>query len=266
MHVLEMFNLKGKVALVTGGAGNFGAGSYGHQMVEGLAEAGATVWTASRSLDKNESYAAMLREKGLDVHAGSFDQTSEESCRALFDAMIAKHGKVDILVNNSVARHKGGFYKSEEVLNQSFAANATGLIVITRIFGDHMAERGSGSIINIGSYMGDLGCNEALYEGCPHISSIGAVDYYFYKGGMHNLTRFMASRYGPKGVRCNCLSLGGLFNNQPEPFLEAYSKATFLGRMAGPEDIKGAIVYLASDASAYLTGAVIPIDGGYSAK
>jgi NAD(P)-dependent dehydrogenase (short-subunit alcohol dehydrogenase family) len=76
----------------------------------------------------------------------------------------------------------------------------------------------------------------------------------------------MASRYGPKGVRCNCLSLGGLFNNQPEPFLEQYAKATFLGRMANNEDIKGIIVYLASDAAAYMTGAVLPVDGGYSAK
>ncbi|MBE6884603.1 MAG: SDR family oxidoreductase, partial [Ruminococcaceae bacterium] len=94
----------------------------------------------------------------------------------------------------------------------------------------------------------------------------GAADYFFHKGGMHNLTRFIASRYGPSGVRCNCLSLGGLFNNQPEPFLEQYAKATFLRRMANDEDIKGIIVYLASDASLYTTGAIIPIDGGYSAK
>ena len=76
----------------------------------------------------------------------------------------------------------------------------------------------------------------------------------------------VSSRYGKFGVRCNCLSLGGLFNNQPAPFLESYAKATFLGRMAGPEDIKGIVVYLASQASAYMTGAVIPVDGGYSAK
>ena len=261
MHVMDMFSLKGKVALVTGGAGG-----YGSQMVEALAEAGATVWTASRTLEKNETFAAAMREKGLDVRAASYDQTDEQSVQALFDTIIAGSGKVDILVNNAVTRYKGGYYKSAEILNQSFAGNATGLIVITRIFGDHMAQRGSGSIINIGSYMGDLGCNETLYEGCPHITSIGAVDYFFHKGGMHNLTRFMASRYGPKGVRCNCLSLGGLFNNQPEPFLEAYAKATFLGRMAGPEDVKGILVYLASDASAYMTGAVLPVDGGYSAK
>ena len=261
MHVMEMFSLKGKVALVTGGAGN-----YGRQMVEALAEAGATVWTASRTLEKNEALAKELRENGYDVYAGQYDQADEESIKALLAQMLEKHGKVDILVNNSVLRCKGGYYKSAEILNQSFAVNATGLIMITRAFGDAMAQRGSGSIINIGSYMGELGCNETLYEGCPHISSIGATDYFFHKGGMHNLTRFMASRYGSQGVRCNCLSLGGLFNNQPEPFLEAYAKATFLGRLADGEDVKGIVVYLASDASRYMTGAVIPVDGGYSAK
>lgn len=261
MNVLEMFRLTGKVALVTGGAGR-----YGRQMVEALAEAGAVVWTASRSLEKNQAYAAELREKGYEVYGDSYDQANEESIQALLARMIEKHGKVDILVNNSALRCGKGFWTPAELLNQSFAANATGLIMMTRNFGDHMAQNGGGSIINIGSYMGNLGCNETLYEGCPQISSIGASDYFFHKGGMHNLTRFMASHYGPKGVRCNCLSLGGLFNNQPEPFLEQYAKATFLGRMANQEDVKGIIVYLASQASAYVTGAVIPVDGGYSAK
>jgi len=261
MHVMDMFSLKGKVALVTGGHG-----LYGKQLTEALAEAGATVWTASRTLEKNAAIAEKLRAQGLDVYADTYDQADEESIKGLLNRMLEKHGKVDILVNNSVLRCGKGFYSPAEVLNQSFAVNATGLIMITRAFGDQMAQQGSGSIINIGSYMGNLGCNEALYEDCTHISSIGATDYFFHKGGMHNLTRFMASRYGPKGVRCNCLALGGLFNHQPEPFVEAYSKATFLGRMANDEDIKGSIVYLASDASAYLTGAVIPVDGGYSAK
>lgn len=261
MHVLEMFSLKGKVALVTGGAGN-----YGKQMTEALAEAGATVVTASRSLEKNEALAAQLRDKGLDVYADAYDQADEESIKGLLARMVEKFGKVDILVNNSVLRCCKGFYAPAEQLLQSFAVNASGLIMMCRNFGDQMAKQGSGSIINIGSYMGELGCNETLYEGCPHISSINANDYFFHKGGMHNYTRFIASHFGPKGVRCNCLSLGGLFNNQPEPFLEAYAKATFLGRLANEEDVKGILVYLASDASQYMTGAVIPVDGGYSAK
>lgn len=261
MTVLDMFKLDGKVALVTGGAGN-----YGRQMTEALAEAGATVWTASRHIDANEKFAAELRARGYDVYADEYDQSDEESIKALLARMVEKHGKVDILVNNSVLRPFKDYHDPVERFVDSMSVNATGLFLITRAFGDHMAKNGYGSIINIGSYMGDLGVNDTLYEGCPEASSRCAPDYYFHKGGMHNLTRFIAGYYGPDGVRCNCLSLGGLFNNQKEAFLEQYKKATFLRRMANGTDIKGILVYLASDASAYTTGAVIPVDGGYSAK
>ena len=93
-----------------------------------------------------------------------------------------------------------------------------------------------------------------------------APDYFFHKGGMVNFTRYCASYYGPQNVRCNVLNLGGFFNNQPEEFLKHYNDKTFLKRMANDTDIMGAIVFLASDASAYITGASIPVDGGYSAK
>ena len=262
MNVMEMFNLTGKVALVTGGAGN-----YGKQMVEALAEAGATVWTASRTLEKNEALAKELQERGLDVHGAAYDQCDEKTMQALLDTILEKHGRIDILVNNSVLRCPASAYATlAESLNHSFMANATGVMLMCHIFGDQMAKQGTGSIINIGSYMGMLGCNDTLYEGAPQMASNGPSSYFFHKGGMHNYTRYVASKYGPKGVRCNCLSLGGLFNNQPESFVEQYSKATFLGRLAGGDDIKGIIVYLASQASQYMTGAVIPVDGGYSAK
>lgn len=262
MNVMQMFDLTGKVALVTGGAGN-----YGKQMVEALAEAGATVWTASRTLEKNLELAASLREKGLDVHGAAYDQCDEQSMQALLATILEKHGRIDILVNNSVLRCPASAYPTlAESLNHSFIANATGVILMCHIFGDQMAKQGAGSIINIGSYMGMLGCNDALYEGSPQMASNGPSSYFFHKGGMHNYTRYVASKYGPKGVRCNCLSLGGLQNNQPQPFQEQYAKATFLGRLANGDDIKGIIVYLASQASQYMTGAVIPVDGGYSAK
>lgn len=96
--------------------------------------------------------------------------------------------------------------------------------------------------------------------------ALGAPDYFYHKSGMHNLTRFLAGNYGLKGVRCNGLALGGLFANQHPAFVENYSKAPYLGRFAYEEDVKGIIVYLASDAPKYLTGTVIPLDGGYSAK
>lgn len=261
MSVLDKFKLDGRVALVTGGAGNFG-----RQMVRALAEAGATVYTASRSLEPNEKYAAELCGEGLDVRAESYDQSDEESIKALLARLIEKSGKVDILVNNSVLRVMHDYHDPADVFLESLKVNGSGLFAITRAFGDHMAENGGGSIINIGSYMGILGCDETLYEETPWMSGFGAPDYFYHKAGMSNLTRLVAGYYGKHGVRCNCLALGGLFNNQDPRFLERYAKRTFLGRMANDEDVEGIVVYLASDASVYVTGTTIPVDGGYSAK
>ena len=264
MHVMKMFDLTGKVALVTGGAGN-----YGRPMVQALAEAGATVITASRSLEKNEQFAETLQKQGYKVYAEAYDQGDEQSILSLRDRLVKKHGKVDVLINNSALRgcFSGGFDNGTmEGFAESLRVNGAGMFVLTRALGDIMAENGGGSIINIGSYMGNLGPNEPLYEGTNGMSALGAPDYFYHKSGMHNLTRFLAGKYGPMGVRCNCLALGGLFANQHPAFVENYSKATYLGRLAKEDDVKGMIVYLASDASKYLTGTVIPLDGGYSAK
>lgn len=261
MAVLDLFKLDGRVALVTGGAGKFG-----RQMVRALAEVGATVFTASRRLEPNEEFAAQLREEGLDVRAESYDQSDEESIKALLARMVEKCGKVDILVNNSVLRPMKDFHDDPEKFLESLNVNGSGLFAITRVFGDHMAENKYGSIINIGSYMGFLGCDETLYEETPWMSGFGAPDYFYHKGGMNNMTRFMASYYGKHGVRCNYLALGGLYANQDPRFVERYAKRTFIGRMANDEDVQGIIVYLASDASLYTTGTTIAVDGGYSAK
>ncbi len=264
MNVMEMFSLKGKVALVTGGYG-----LYGSQITEALAEAGATVITASRSLEKNETYAAQLREKGLDVHGEIFDQSDEKSIVALKDRILERYGRLDVLVNNSVLRgcFTGGFFGDSDGFAKSLDINGRGFFVVTRTFGQIMEKQGSGSIINIGSYMGDLGPNQALYEDTEGtMGGWGGADYFYHKGGMHQFTRFLAAYYGGFNVRCNCLSLGGLFNNQHPAFVKAYSKACMIHRMANNDDIKGIIVYLASDASLYTTGTVIPVDGGYSAK
>ncbi len=264
MNVMELLSLKGKVAVITGGYG-----LYGSQMTRALAEAGATVITASRSLDKNVAFADELQKEGLDVHGECYDQEDEKSIIALRDRIKEKFGTVDILVNNSVLRgcFKDGFFGDIDGFTKSLAVNASGFFAVTRAFGKIMEENKKGSIINIGSYMGNLGPNQNLYAGTNGtMGGWGGADYFYHKGGMHQFTRFLAAYYGQFGVRCNCLALGGFFNNQHPAFVEEYNKATFLGRMANDEDIKGIIVYLASDASSYTTGTVIAVDGGYSAK
>ncbi len=135
--------------------------------------------------------------------------------------------------------------------------------MMIRKFGDHMAELGGGSIISIGSIHGMIAPDFSLYEGLDW----GAPpDYFFHKGGLIQLTRYAASKLGPKGVRVNIISPGGFFNNQDEIFVKRYNARTFLGRMANEQDIKGAIVFLASDASQYVTDASVVVDGGSTAK
>lgn len=260
MNVIDMFSLKGKVALVTGGSG-----LYGRQITIALAEAGAKVYTASRSLESNVEFATEMQSKGLNVIGESYDQGSEESIKDLLDRIKKEDGRIDVLVNNSVLRIMKSYNDDLEKFNRSMEVNSTGIFAMCRIFGDFMAETGGGSIINIGSYMGLLGADDTLYRDCS-FSGYNSPDYFFHKGGMTNLTRFMASYYGPKNVRCNILEPGGFFNNQEQLFVDRYNDRTFLKRMANDTDMKGAIVFLASEASAYITGAVIPVDGGYTAK
>ena len=258
MSVMDSFHLEGKVALVTGGAGLFG-----RQIVEALAEAGAKTYMASRGWASinNNAY-----ENGKDrngVVARELDQSNETSVFALRDQLHAEGNGVDILVNNAVARPMKDWTDSTEAFAQSMAVNATGIFRITRAIGDTMASRGGGSIINIGSIQGMVGPDFTLYEG---LKSNVPPDYFFHKSGMVNFSRYVAAKLGTDGVRCNTISPGGFFNEQDQRFVDRYQKRTFLGRMAGQQDLKGAVVFLASDASAYITGANLPVDGGYTAK
>lgn len=253
-----MFSLKNRVALVTGGAG-----MYGRQIVQGLAQAGAEVAMASRDVAALEKYAQSLRSEGLSVQAYELDQADDASVQALRRRLEDDHGKVDVLVNNAVARTMSDWSDPLEKWEASMRVNATGVFNMTRTFGDAMAERGGGSIINIGSLMGMVGPDFSLYEG---FSWNAPPDYFFHKGGMIQLTRYAAAKLGPKGVRVNCISAGGYFNNQDPVFVQRYAARTFLGRLANDHDLQGVIVFLASDAAAYITGANIPVDGGYTAK
>lgn len=258
MNVLETFRLNGKVAVVTGGAG-----LYGRQIVRAIAEAGAKTFTAGYTPQREEDTARHMRQESLDVTAVQYDQGSEESVRNLLNTVIRQAGKVDILVNNAVVRPMkswdapiGDFVKSMQV-------NLTGIFLMTRLFGNHMAEHGGGSIINIGSIQGMVGPDLPLYEG---LGMTVPPDYFVHKGGLLQLTRFAASVLGPKGVRVNAISPGGYNPALCEEFVRRYSARTFLGRMANETDLKGAVVFLASDASQYVTGANLVVDGGYTAK
>lgn len=258
MNVLKSFSLEGKTVLLTGGAG-----LYGRQMTEALCEAGANVFIASRNMEKLEAEAKRCGATALQL-----DLESDESIAEVVSKIVASTGRIDVLVNNAVTRCACGKWDDNmDYFDKSLHTNASSLFVLTRRVGEIMKQQCSGSIINIGSYMGTLGPNPTNYTGTEMFSYEKASPIYFYeKGGMHNFTRFAASVLGHWNIRVNCIAPGGYFNNQPEAFVRQYSANTMLGRLANDEDMKGILVFLASDASAYITGAVIPVDGGYTAK
>jgi NAD(P)-dependent dehydrogenase (short-subunit alcohol dehydrogenase family) len=258
MKVLDSFSLKGRTAVVTGGAG-----LYGRQIAEALAEAGARTFMASRDQAKLGEQAKKFRDAGLDVTALELDQGSEASVKALLQEVLRRAGSVEVLINNAVLRPMKDWSDPAAAFAKSMEVNATGLFLMTRAFGDHMAARGRGSIINVGSIQGVVGPDFTLYEGLDWGTP---PDYFFHKGGLLQLTKYAASKLGPRGVRVNAISPGGFFNHQDDRFVPRYNARTFLGRMANETDLKGIIVFLASDASAYITGENIMVDGGYSQK
>lgn len=251
------FSLADKIIVLTGGAGLFGRG-----LAASLAEAGATLVLASRDVAALETVAAEERAAGRSVQARSLDQADEASIMRLRDVVVAEFGRVDGLVNNAVSRPMKTADAPLADWAASMQTNATGLFAITRAFGEAMASCSSGSIVNIGSIQGMVGPDYSLYEG---LNMHAIPDYFFHKAGMVNLTRFFAAHYGPNGVRVNCVSPGGFHSGQDPTFVDRYSRATFLRRMADKHDLGGPVVFLLSDAARYVTGVNLPVDGGYTA-
>ena len=258
MHIKELFSLKDKVILVTGGAG-----MYGSCILEGLEEAEGKVITASRNFANGQKASKILQEKGFDVYALQFDQSDHESVLALKKQIKNQFGKLDIFVNNSVARPMKKYTDSLDAFTDSMLVNATGMFDVTREMADLIAQTGDkGSIVNIGSMQGCFGPDFSLYEGTDMDSP---PDYHFHKGGMVALTKYLSRKLGPKHIRVNCISPGGLYTDQQEKFVERYNKKVPLCRMAHHDDIKGVVVFLASQASSYITGENILMDGGLHA-
>ena len=258
MHVKELLSLKGKVVLVTGGAGR-----YGKCEVEGLAEADATVIIASRSVEECEKVAEEFCRNNLDVHALRVDQADHQSVLDLKREIKQQFGRLDVFVNNAVARPVTGYNAPLKQWDFSMKVNGTGMFDIVREMADLMAQAGGGTIVNISSMMGMFGPDLSNYEG----TDMGdpPADYFFHRGGLITLTRYLARILADKRIRVNCISPGGIFSNQPEQFLKNYNSKVPVGRMANDDDIKGLVVFLASAASAYINGENILMDGGMHA-
>ncbi|MFN0056665.1 MAG: SDR family oxidoreductase [Planctomycetales bacterium] len=262
MGILDRFSLRGRVALVTAGAGPL----FGSSLSEALAEAGATLITASRSRARNEEFAEQMRARGYDAHGLACDIADPASILALRDEVLGRFGRLDVLVNSALARdgHAGGGFPEQTADHcaRSAAGDFTGLFEMCRAFMPAMVRQQRGSIINISSIYGVVSNDPNLYAGTDMKQP---ATYNFVKAGMINFTRYLACYYGKQGVRANCISPGGYFDNQPQPFVENYNQRVPVGRMLNNEDIKGAVVFLASDASEYVTGHNLLVDGGWTA-
>ena len=243
-----------------------GTGLLGRALVKSLASAGAILVVASRNRAALQSLADTESAAGRKVFIEETDIGSEASLASLRDRVLAKHGRIDGIVFNAVSRPMRTMDDDLKIWRESMETNATGFFATCRVFGDAMAKQGGGSIVNIASIYGMVGSNLSLYEGTTMTT---APDYFFHKGGMINLTRYLASHYGAQKVRVNVVSPGGIYNPdtpQAAEFIDRYNKITMLGRMCDAAEIGGAVIFLLSDSASYVTGANIPVDGGHTAK
>jgi NAD(P)-dependent dehydrogenase (short-subunit alcohol dehydrogenase family) len=262
------FDLTGRIAVVTGAHGLLG-----QQHCAALAAAGATVIAVDRTESLAQAVASALGEHHRGVGC---DITSESDVRTLREWIVNVYGHFDILVNNAAindmveGRHgdvdatRFEHYPTE-LFRSVLDVNVTGMMLCCRELGSLLAERGSGSIINIASTYGVVAPDQRLYvdrEGRQ--TMFKSIAYPVSKGAVVMMTRFLASYWGGHGVRVNTLSPGGVLNGQPDDFVEAYALRTPLGRMAAPSDYHGALVFLASEASAYVTGHNLIVDGGWT--
>ena len=268
-NISELFSLKEKVAVVTGALGLIGKNH-----CHALAEAGASVIVTDLNESECAKFAASL--PGLALGIG-VDITHKKSVKDLKEKILSNYGKIDILVNNAAINDKfedplTALEESQfenypvEMFKKSLDVNVTGMFLCSQVLGTEMAEKSCGSIINVASTYGVVAPDQSIY-----VNEKGEQTFYksaaypVTKGAVISFTRFLASYWGNKGVRVNTLSPGGVRDNQEDFFVKNYSAKTPLGRMAQPTDYKGALIFLASDASSYMTGANLIVDGGWTA-
>lgn len=262
-HVKELFSLDGKVAIVTGGRGLYGA-----SISLGLCEAGATVVIASRNEAKCEELASELREKGYKAYGMPLDLESDESIAELANDVFDRFGRIDILVNNAVDRRNMTSLANatRQKLQDSASVNLNGQILLSQAVIPYMIEQNGGSIVNISSMRG-LDCPHFPFY--PEAMGDQPVNYTTEKWAMVGLTKYMAGRYGKHHIRVNCIAPGGFnpkLSDDPETqkFVDTYIENCPLGCWANEDDIKGPVVFLASEAANYVTGATLVMDGGWT--
>lgn len=253
------FKLNGKSAVVTGGTGLIG-----REVVTAFSEAGAKVIVADIDQQGGEELTALLRAKDYHVEFINFDITDIEGLQAKVSE-VCQQCNVDVWVNCAYPRTSDWGSKVEDITAESWRKNVdmhlNSYSLSTKYVAESMKEMG-GSIINLNSIYGIVGADFSVYQNTEMTMPMA---YSAIKGGLANLTRYLASYFGPSNIRINSLCAGGVQDRQPQQFIEEYSKKTPLGRMAKADEIASAALFLASDASSYITGSSLVVDGGWTA-
>jgi NAD(P)-dependent dehydrogenase (short-subunit alcohol dehydrogenase family) len=273
-RVQELFDLSGRVAIVTGGAGLLG---YHHGAI--LAAAGAHVVLLDLAVADPAMRAAQLTAAhGVECLGLVVDITDEASIEAAREAVIGKFGRVDILINNAannpkVEDQKPGQPWSRlenfplETWNGDIAVGLTGAFLCSRVFGQEMVKRGGGVILNIASDLAVIAPDQRLYRKdgvAEEEQPVKPVTYSVVKTALLGLTRYLSTYWVKEGVRVNAISPGGVFNGQPDEFTVKLHALIPMGRMAAKDEYQGAVLFLCSDASSYMTGQNLIVDGGRS--
>lgn len=271
MTIIDKFSLAGKTSLVTGGAGLLG-----REFARTLAEAGSTVFLADVSPKIVDSTVKGMKNLKGELHGLVLDVTQPELVKKAMDEIVTITGRLDVLVNSAALDPKFDPDHPQKLDNafeqyplqqwqQGLDVNLTGVFLVTQAACRLMVKQGSGSIINLCSTYGLVGPDQRIYEKIGHKIVYKPVFYSVSKAGILGFTRYLAAYYAGTRIRVNALTPGGVENNHEEQFVKNYSSRTILGRMAHKDEMNGALLFLASDASSYMTGGNLVVDGGWTA-
>jgi NAD(P)-dependent dehydrogenase (short-subunit alcohol dehydrogenase family) len=274
MRPNDLFDLTDRVIVITGGAGLLG-----QRHAEAVAEAGGIPVLADSRADHLEAGGPAFADRfGPQAAVIGVDITDPKSVEGLLEGVLNRFGRVDVLINNAANNPKvetGSdveFSRVESMTLEQWQADVavglTGAFLCSRAIGGEMAKRGKGVIVNVASDLALIGPDQRLYRqaGLPdELQPVKPVTYSVVKAGLIGLTRYLATYWATAGVRVNAISPGGVYTDQPEEFVQRLSNLIPLGRMARVDEYKGAILFLCSDASSYMTGANLVVDGGRTA-
>ena len=259
----DFFSLKDKVVIITGGAGLIGK-----SFVEVCALYGASVYLVDVNDEAANKVVADVKKKtkNQNVFYQKCSIVEKEDIKKLINDILKKFGRIDALVNNAYPKNKNYGRKFEDVTYKDFCENLNfhlgGYYLMTHELSLVMMKQQSGVIVNMGSHYGFVAPRFEIYQGTDMTMP---VEYSAIKGGIINLTKYLASYLGKYNIRVNAISPGGVFNNQPKSFVKKYEQRVILGhRMANVDDLAGVLVFLISDASKYITGQNIVVDGGWT--